>query len=54
MACRLHGAGSFSIRATWLAARGLTLAVSGTLEPAGETRAYPDISWCSAEQKSVQ
>ena len=27
---------------------------SGTLDPAGETRTYPCISWCSAEQKSVQ
>lgn len=28
--------------------------LSGTLLPAGDTRAYPCISWCSAEQKSVQ
>ena len=28
--------------------------VSGTLLPAGPTRMYPCISWCSAEQKSVQ
>ena len=30
------------------------LNVRGTLEPAGLTRTYPCISWCSAEQKSVQ
>ena len=30
------------------------LAVSATPLPAGETRTYPCISWCSAEQKSVQ
>lgn len=26
----------------------------GILEPCGDTRMYPCISWCSAEQKSVQ
>jgi hypothetical protein len=29
-------------------------ALSATVDPAGETRTYPCISWCSAEQKSVQ
>jgi hypothetical protein len=29
-------------------------AMSGVLDPAGDTRMYPCISWCSAEQKSVQ
>ncbi len=28
--------------------------LSATFELAGETRMYPCISWCSAEQKSVQ
>jgi hypothetical protein len=32
----------------------LTFAISGTGDPAGDTRTYPDISWWSAEQKSVQ
>jgi hypothetical protein len=32
----------------------LTFALSGTLDPAGDTLTYPCISWCSAEQKSVQ
>lgn len=27
---------------------------NGVLLPAGEILIYPDISWCSAEQKSVQ
>lgn len=31
-----------------------TLKVNGTLLPAGETLMYPCISWCNAEQKSVQ
>ena len=30
------------------------LKARGTEDPAGETRTYPCISWCSAEQKSVQ
>jgi hypothetical protein len=30
------------------------LKVSGTLLPAAETLRYPCISWCKAEQKSVQ
>src|SRR4029079_4258230 len=36
------------------AARGLVLALSATVEPAGDTLIYPCISWWSAEQKSVQ
>ena len=30
------------------------LNVIGVFAPFGETRTYPCISWCSAEQKSVQ
>src|SRR5688572_23926316 len=40
--------------ATWALALALMFATSGTFDPVGETRTYPDISWCSAEQKSVQ
>ena len=41
-------------RASWACERGLVFAVSATVDPAGLTRMYPCISWCSAEQKSVQ
>ena len=37
-----------------LCALRLVLAISATFDPAGDTRTYPCISWCSAEQKSVQ
>ena len=33
---------------------GLMFATSATADPAGDTRTYPCVSWCSAEQKSVQ
>lgn len=33
---------------------GLVVAESATMDPVGATRTYPDISWWSALQKSVQ
>lgn len=38
----------------YLPALAFVLKLSGTFDPAGDTRMYPCISWCRAEQKSVQ
>src|SRR5688500_160017 len=41
-------------RSSCVAAFLLMVASSATFAPRGDTRRYPDISWCSAEQTSVQ
>jgi len=50
----LDACGTWFIRASCVADLALTFADIATLDPAGDTLTYPCISWCSAEQKSVQ